>query len=136
VTLIRRMTTARPRAAVLAVGAVGYGVLVSFTHLFTAAADVATACPLVVAVVLVGATWRSHGPATATGGLPVARRGSLVWVSVFVILAAWELYCYANQPRVMHPTFSSLIDLLDRTHVGKTAAVVVWLALGWFLAVP
>jgi hypothetical protein len=55
------------------------------------------------------------------------------WVALTAVVTSWELYCLANLPRTQHPTLSSLIDLLDSTWVGKSAAFVSWLALGWFL---
>lgn len=117
-----------------------YALLVSFTHPFTWAADAVTAVALVVvAGVTVRASpprrrRRGHEPAGTHAHLrePPTRR-ALVWMAPLLAITGWELYCFVSLPRVEHPTLSSLIDLLDSTRPGKFAAIVLWLALGWFL---
>lgn len=37
--------------------------------------------------------------------------------------------------RAAHPTFSSLLDIVDASRVGKTVVFALWLVLGWFLVV-
>jgi hypothetical protein len=128
VTLSRRATS-----ALLALGPL-YAALASFTHPFTVAADVVTAIPLVGVFALVLVTQRRPARAAASTGSAIRSRGVSVWLAALAVLAAWELYCDVHQPRQAHPTLSVLIDLLDRTHIGKTAAFAAWLALGWFLA--
>jgi hypothetical protein len=128
------VTLWRPATVALMAGGLLYATLASITQPFTVTADVVTAVPLVVVFALVLVTLLR--PTTTADRPPSSgrSRGASVWLAVLVAMTAWELYCYVNQPRPMHPTLSVLIDLLDRTHIGKTAAFTAWLALGWFLA--
>ncbi len=122
------------------VACLAYAVLVSVTHPFTWAADVATAVPLaVVTVVTIRSDLRAgRSGAQRSGGVDGKRGRRLgrrwpVWMAPILVVTGWELYCFVSLPRVEHPTLSSLIDLLDATRPGKTVAVVAWLGLGWFL---
>jgi hypothetical protein len=47
--------------------------------------------------------------------------------------ASWELFNLFSAPRNAHPTFSSILDIIDGTHVGHGAMFLLWLALGWYL---
>ncbi|HEX3980348.1 MAG TPA: hypothetical protein VHW93_03950 [Acidimicrobiales bacterium] len=115
-------------------GGLLYAALASLTRPFTVPADVVTAIPLVVVLALALVTHLRRTTSVPRAPSAIRSRGTSVWLAVLGVTAAWELYCYVNQPRQVHPTLSVLIDLLDRTHVGKTAAFAAWLALGWFLA--
>ena len=56
--------------------------------------------------------------------------GGGVWVVLVAALAGWELAAYVQEPRVDHPTLSSLAnEVLDR-RPARTAAFLVWLAVG------
>ncbi len=48
-------------------------------------------------------------------------------------VTAWELYCLFTLPRRVHPTLSSLLDMLDARPAGKVVAFAVWLVLGWLV---
>jgi hypothetical protein len=115
----------------------GYGVLASFTTPFTVGADVVTAIPLAVAVMV--AWWRRRRPGTSGSVLPgeIDRSGwsrwSYVWAVPLLAVTAWEIYCYTQLPRTEHPTLSALVDMLDSSRVGKIVAVALWLGLGFFL---
>ncbi len=126
-----------PRWAVGVAGA-GVALVASFTHPFSVGADVVTAVPLAVvfAVMLVRLFARREGnesldPSGVAGS--AADRRWLWWWTPVLAVTGWELYCYLSLPRVDHPTLSVLIDMLDRSAVGKFVAFVLWLALGWFL---
>ncbi len=139
-TLGRRWTPATAVATALGVG-LGYALLASFTRPFTWGADVVTAVPLALAVVVtarsttaVGRRSKEVRPAVEKKQVaPRPGRAGLVWVVPVLAVTAWELYCYANLPRVAHPTLSSLLDMLDATRGGKIVAFASWLVLGWFL---
>jgi hypothetical protein len=124
----------------MALAGLAYGVVASFTHPFTWAADIVTAAPLALAVlVVVWATVVGSGaelpsPVVApVDGAPRRRRAGIFWLAPVLAFAGWELYCYASLPRVTHPTLSSLIDIADATRFGKTVVFATWLVLGWFL---
>jgi hypothetical protein len=136
----KRIVLERPKALSVALLGLAYAVLASFTHPFTWAANAVTAVPLVVAAAV--ALWwaRHHGSRGAgekAGGAdrPRSRRGApwALWSAPILAVIGWELYCFANLPRSMHPTVSSLLDILDSTRGGKIVAFAAWLALGWFL---
>jgi hypothetical protein len=130
----------RRGTAVTAVAGVAYALAASFTRPFTGPADVVAGIPLVVALVVT--VWSSR-VARRPEARPVASVEAVVsprqrwwWIiptTTIVAVSAWELYCFVSLPRAAHPTLSSLIDILDSTHVGKTFAVALWLGLGWFL---
>jgi len=138
--LPHRIAHEKSRVVAGAVACLAYAVLVSLTHPFTWAADVAVAVPLaVVAAVTIRGdlrAGRSRGERSEGGdgqrGRRLGRRWP-VWMAPVLVVAGWELYCLVSLPRVEHPTLSSLIDLLDATRPGKTVGVVAWLGLGWFL---
>jgi hypothetical protein len=128
--------------APVAAAGVGYAVTASFTRPFTDAADVVTALPLAVAVVITA--WSSLG--SSPGGArrlgsqnalaaPWGRRW-VVPLAPLVAVAGWELYCFFSLPRSSHPTLSSLIEILDSTRAGKIIGFAAWLALGWFVVAP
>jgi hypothetical protein len=148
-------------AAVIA--ACGLAAVASYTRPFTLSADVVTAIPLATMLVaqIVGAVRArsrrrgataggpsggpsdgpSGGPSDGpSGGQPAIStveslpfRRFIPWVAMFVVVVAFELLVFFEQPRQAHPTLSSLSDDLTRWHVGKAALFIAWLALGWLL---
>jgi hypothetical protein len=90
---------------------------------------------LAAAMVVVG--W--HGPlrpGPAPAKLP--RRGAGLWAGLLVAAGLWELAAYLQQPSLTaishaHPTISALTDPLLVSHPGRSAALAIWLAIGWFL---
>ncbi len=136
-TRIHRMAGGYPWAAAAVVAAVAYASLASLTHPFTDGADIVTALPIAVALVVMVVRMRSGpptGPLTGVGEHGrTPNRLWLLWAAMAVLVTGWELYCYAAAPRSAHPTLSSLFDGLDAGHGGKALAFALWLALGWYL---
>jgi hypothetical protein len=118
-----------------------YAALAS-TRPFTWAANIVTAVPIVAAGLAMAWTSRSvaalHMTAERRDAVHPLRpswdRRWVTWVVLTAVVTGWELYCLASLPRTQHPTFSSLIDILDSTRVGKSVVFGSWVALGWFLA--
>jgi hypothetical protein len=133
------MLIGRRGTAGVAVAGVAYALAASFTRPFTGPADVVTGIPLVVALVVT--VWlsrvarRSVRPVASVEAVasPRQRWWWIIPTTPIVAVFAWEFFCFFSLPRAAHPTLSSLIDILDSTHVGKTVAVALWLGLGWFL---
>jgi hypothetical protein len=126
--------------AAIAALCLAYAALASYTRPFTTGADAVTAIPLAATVVAMAvrirATRRSDVVVQSSGEserTPALGRWALGWVIMTVVVGCWELYCYTSAPRSEHPTLSTLIDLLESTRVGKTAAFALWLALGCYL---
>ncbi len=99
--------------------------------------------PATVGVIGLGATvvalgWR--GPLRRrpdTGPLPLP--GAVLWGAVLVAGGLWELVSLLLQPDLTtssyaHPTISALTDPLLGSHAGRSVALGIWLAIGWFLA--
>jgi hypothetical protein len=97
--------------------------------------------PATVPVVLVGAiaiaiAWR--GRSRALDPPPLGPVGAATWAALFVALSLWELAQLLLQPSFTtdsyaHPTLSVLTDPILVSHLGRSAALLVWLAFGWFL---
>jgi len=69
---------------------------------------------------------------------PIGRQGAIAWASVFVTLGVWELINLLLQPSLAegsydHPTLSTLLEPLLAGHTGRSIALLLWLALGWYL---
>lgn len=129
----------RGRLSVLAgvaVAGVIDAVAASTTHPFTLGADLVTAGPLIVVLVVtllsIGSRDRHDAGHDTTRSKTKSRRW-LWWLAPLLAVTGWELYCFFSLPRVDHPTLSALIDMLDATAVGKFVAFAAWLAFGWFL---
>ncbi len=98
--------------------------------------------PATVAVVSVGAmaiavTWRRpvrEGPEQAK----LDAVGAAVWAAPFLALGLLELTNLLLQPSLKadsyaHPTLSVLTDPILASHPGRSVALLMWLAVGWFL---
>jgi len=120
-------------AALLACGAAYAGVVGSFSRYSWPA----TAGIIGLGTIVVAIGW--HGPPRARpagGRLPVA--GTLAWVVVLVAGCLWELGALLQQPSLTtdsyaHPTISTLTDPLLAASPGRSALLLGWLALGWYL---
>lgn len=132
-----RLRVGRPAVRVIGLGtalAVIYSLVVgSFTrYSWPATAGVAG---LSAGVVIVG--W---GGPTRQRAIPgrFARAGITVWGVLFVAASLWELGALLGQPdfetgSYAHPTISTLTDPLLSSALGRSAALMGWLALGFFL---
>jgi len=131
-----RTPSGRHRWPAGALACAAYGLVLSATHPFTVPADVLVALPLAGAVGLVAWRWRRRrgpGPGAGTGGVGPSARWWALWTALAGVVLGWELACFARAPRHAYPTLSALLDSLDATRAGKTAAAAAWLALGWYL---
>jgi hypothetical protein len=63
------------------------------------------------------------------------RRGTIVWIGLFLLLCTWELIAYFSSPRHDHPTLSTIADNVMSSHPGRAAMFALWLAFGWALFV-
>jgi hypothetical protein len=121
-------------AAGLAGGA-GYAALVGSFSRYSWPATVGV---IALGAAVVAAGWR--GPLRRRpdpGPLPLP--GAALWAGVLVAGGLWELASLFQQPNLTttsdaHPTISALTDPLLGSHAGRSAALAVWLAVGWFLA--
>lgn len=132
-----RLRVGRPALRVITLGtilAVIYSLVVgSFTrYSWPATAGVAG---LGAGVVIVG--W---GGPTRQRVIPsrLARAGITLWGALFVTASLWELGALVGQPNFAtgsyaHPTISTLTDPLLSSALGRSAALMGWLALGFFL---
>jgi hypothetical protein len=132
-----RLRAGRPALRVITLGAalaVIYSLVVgSFTrYSWPATAGVAG---LGTGVVIVG--W---GGPTRQRAIPsrFARVGITVWGVLFVAASLWELGALLGQPdfetgSYAHPTISTLTDPLLSSALGRSVALMGWLALGFFL---
>jgi hypothetical protein len=69
---------------------------------------------------------------------PLPRRGTALWGGLLVAGGSWELSALLQQPNLAvdsyaHPTLSSLADPLLGSHLGRSLALAVWLAVGWLV---
>lgn len=60
--------------------------------------------------------------------------GATGWLVLLVALAGWELLAYVQEPRMEHPTLSSLVNAALDTHTGRAVAFAAWLVVGYRLA--
>ena len=120
-----------PVVVVVAV-ALGYSWVASGLRAFTHPEAVAVSIPLIIAGVVLLRS-RRRLDAEAAAGDTRTRRGTWVWVTLFVALLAWELISFRLSPRVDHPTLSSIADAAMSTHPGRFVVFAAWLAAGYWL---
>ena len=122
------------RTAFFAVGGIVYAVVVASFSRYS--------WPATVAVATLGAVvvaWGWEGPPEVRTSRPkLPRRGVFAWAAVFVGGALWELSALLMQPTLTtdsptHPTISVLSDPLLASYAGRTIALLLWLAAGWYL---
>jgi hypothetical protein len=127
--------TRRPLAmAAWLAGGLLYAVVVGS---FTRYSWPATAGVILASAMAVVIGWRGpllRRPVPARPALP----GAAVWGALLVAGGLWELSALLQQPTLTessyaHPTISTLTDPALGTHAGRSLALVVWLALGWYL---
>ena len=117
-----------PRAALVVILA-AYALLAATTTAFTASANIVAALPIVAMVVLVLLFWPLRARPLTLG--PDAGHPWRAWVIVFSAVVAWELAEYAARgSRADHPTFSSMLDAVNRFYGLKALVFFLWLYLG------
>ena len=133
----RLVAARRPRPlAVAAVAAAGLG-FAAVVGSFARYSWPATVSVIGLAAAVVAAGWR--GPSRSRrdpGELP--RRGTALWAGLLVATGLWELSALFLQPGLdttssAHPTISALTDPQLTSHAGRSVALAVWIAAGWFL---
>jgi hypothetical protein len=125
-------TTRRVRAGLFLAFALVFSWVAAGFRPFTQPENAAVAIPALIVLVV---SWRRSDFGKDGRGEPVAPSGTgiAVWVSILVLLTAWELIAYVSSPRDDHPTLSSISDSLMSVHVGRAAAFLGWLVVGWAL---
>jgi len=92
---------------------------------------------LVPGVLVLAMAWQGPlHPKPAPG--PMDPVGKVAWAAIVVALSGWELGALFLQPTLStdsyaHPTISALTEAGLTSHFGRSLALLVWLALGWFL---
>jgi hypothetical protein len=115
-------------------GLISYAVLIGGFGRYSWPATVAVVIPGAIALIL-----SLRGPLQSRPDPgPISPTGAVAWSSVFVGLGLWELTQLLLQPSLTtdswaHPTFSVMTDPALASHPGRTIALAIWLALGWFL---
>lgn len=59
--------------------------------------------------------------------------GSSYWLIAVAALFEWEASAFRDNSRPWHPALTTLVDPLLGPHVLKSAAVAIWLRVGWGL---
>jgi hypothetical protein len=128
------LSATRRLSPIAVLGAVAYVVVVGGFGRYSWPATVAVVIPAATVLALV---WRGRlHPKPTPGRLDPG--GVLAWASVFLALALWELTELLLQPSLTtdshaHPTLSVLTDPVLATHPGRSVALLLWVAFGWFL---
>lgn len=60
--------------------------------------------------------------------------GAWLWAVLGGAMTVWELQAFVQHPRDDHPTLSSLSNEILHTSASRFLALMVWLALGVWLA--
>jgi hypothetical protein len=114
--------------------AVAYALVVGGFARYSWPATVAVVIPGMIALVVAWRDATGHQPAVG----PIDRLGAVAWASVFVVAGLWELTALLLQPSLTtdsaaHPTISVLTDPILATHPGRSIALLLWAASGWFI---
>ena len=131
------LTAARPREPLIAATAAAGLVFAAVVGSCGRYSWPATVSVIGLAAAVVAAGWQ--GPSRSRrdpGELP--RRGTALWAGLLVAAGLWELSALFLQPGLdttssAHPTISALTDPLLTSHAGRSGALAVWIAAGWFL---
>lgn len=107
--------------------AVAYAWVTTGLRPFTLPALVATLAGGLVVIIVGG---RLSAPVASRGPI----RGAWVWLALGGAVAAWELQALLQHPRSAHPTISSLTNNLMQNHISRAGVMLVWLAVGLWLA--
>lgn len=131
-------TARRRRPLIILAGIVGCALYSAVVGMFTRYSWPASVAVTGLAAAVVAIGWRGPlRPRTDPGKLPA--RGAALWAGLLVAGGLWELAALFLQPSLTttsnaHPTISALTDPLLTSHTGRSAALAIWVAIGWFLA--
>jgi hypothetical protein len=128
----------RQRRLLILCGMAGGALFATVVGSFSRYSWPATVGVIGLATTVVAVSWR--GPLRRRpdpGKLP--RRGVMLWAGLLVAIGLWELAALFLQPGLAvtsyaHPTISALTDPLLTSHAGRSVALAIWVAIGWFLA--
>ncbi len=128
----------RHRWLLILCGVAGGALFATMVGSFSRYSWPATVGVIGLATTVVAAGWRGplrHRP--DPGKLP--RRGVVLWAGLLVAIGLCELAALFLQPGLAvtsyaHPTISALTDPLLASHAGRSVALAIWVAIGWFLA--
>jgi hypothetical protein len=113
------------------VAGVAYALGAAATTPFTVAADVMTGIPIALLGVLAIARW----PLRPEPVLVPGRHPYREWAVLGVAILVWEVVVYtARGSRAAHPTFSSMVDAVDRYYLLKAVLFFAWLCVCAFVA--
>jgi hypothetical protein len=120
--------------AVAVTGAFMYAVVVGGFARYSWPATFAVLVPGALALTV---AWRGPFHPRLEPG-PLDPLGTITWGAIVVALSGWELQALFLQPTLStdsyaHPTISFLTDAGLASHLGRSIALLAWLALGWFL---
>lgn len=118
----------------LILGGALYALVAGAFARYTWPATVAVACPAAAGIAI---AWRVPVREAARSAR-IGPLGLAAWAAVFVAAGVWELIALLLQPSLdsstdAHPTISALADPLLASHPGRSVALALWLASGWFL---
>jgi hypothetical protein len=114
--------------------ALAYAWIAAGLRPFTAPENVLVTLPIMGVGLLAARRGRPGPERPVQVDSPSRRRGSVVWVTLAVGFAVWELNALFASPRHDHPTLSSIADWMMSVHAGRAAVFLCWLALGFALA--
>jgi hypothetical protein len=121
----------RPAGVAAVAAAASWSWFASGVRTFTRPAEVLTAVPVLVVLVLT--VWPTAAPSGVRAGPRPTWRNLAPWVAVAVALVGWELSELFSKPRDAHPTLSSITNTLLGTHPSRFLGFLAWLLLGWLL---
>lgn len=61
---------------------------------------------------------------------PLGRIGFVAWAAWLAAVTGWELWALFSAPRSLHPTVSSLLDVLIQTHPTRSPSSRGWCSAG------
>jgi hypothetical protein len=121
---------ARPaRNAVIAAGLIGYAWILGGTSPFSLKALVGVLLPgAVLGVIAYGRPPERIPPPES-----VDVTGFSLWIICLALLFEWEAAAVRDGSPQWHPSLTELLNPLIAPHAIKSAAIVVWLLVGWAL---
>lgn len=119
----------RTRGVVIAAGLASYAWVLGGLAPFTAKSLVGVLIPGAV----LGAIAWGRPPARIPAPERLDLRGASYWLIAVAALFEWEASAFKDNSLPWHPSLTDLINPLLDPHLIKSAAIVVWLLVGWAL---